>query len=109
MPDRELADTLGVMLIITWLILFLLVVASLYLPFVHYYYWQGIWRWLALLPLVLPLGYVASQVLQMLADEPDHSVSGPLAVGLVIISLVLSLGLRLWYSRHKHKRLESGQ
>ena len=97
------------MLIVTWLFLFLLVVAALYLPFVHCYYWQGAWRWLALAPLVLPVGYVASQVPPMLAENPDHSINGLLAVGLVFISLLLSLGLRHLYKRYRYRRLSKGQ
>ena len=87
------------MLLISWIILFGLGVASLYLPFVHWYYWRGSWRILALVPLLLPLGYVATVVPRMLASEPDHSINGELFFSLVAASFALSMGFRAWHGR----------
>ncbi len=88
----------GAMLLISWLLLFTLGVASLYLPYVQCYYWRGAWRWLALLPVFLPLGYVVSAVPRMFGDEPDHSINGELFFALVLASVLLSLGLRVWHA-----------
>ena len=100
------------MLLISWILLFALGVASLYLPYVQWYYWRGFWRWLALAPLLLPLGYVASILPRMLAEESDHSVHGELFFGLVLASVVLSLGLRFWHAKsggEDVRRLESDE
>jgi hypothetical protein len=95
------------MLVISWILLFAVGVASLYLPYVHCYYWRGPWRWLALLPLLLPLGYAAKAMLGMFAEPPEHAINGPLFFGLVILSLLLSLGLRLGYNKW-HRRGQAG-
>jgi hypothetical protein len=87
------------MLVISWILLFAAGVASLYLPYVQCYYWRGLWRWLALLPLLLPLGYAAKSIFGMLSVPPEHAINGPLFFGLVILSLLLSLGLRLGYNK----------
>lgn len=99
MPAGRKGCYTGLMLLISWLLLFILGVASLYLPYVQCYYWRGFWRWLALLPLCLPLGYVATVVPRMLAAEPDHSINGELFFSLVLVSVLLSLGLRVWHAK----------
>jgi hypothetical protein len=66
---------------------------------VQCYYWRGFWRWLALLPIFLPLGYVATAVPRMFAEEPDHGINGELFFGLVLVSVLLSLGLRVWHAK----------
>lgn len=89
--------------------MFALGVASLYLPYVHCYYWRGLWRWLALLPLLLPLGYAGKSMLGMFAVPPVHAINGALLFGLVILSLLLSLALRLAYQKwHKASTTDMG-
>ena len=87
------------MLAISWIILLAAGVACLYLPFVQWYYWRGFWRWLAIVPALLPLSYFAWSVVGMLSDPPDHSIHGPLFFGLIAISLLLSVVLRAWHQQ----------
>ncbi|GMR07582.1 MAG: hypothetical protein BMS9Abin26_0585 [Gammaproteobacteria bacterium] len=62
------------MIVVMNLLLFVIVILSIYWPYLGCRFWQGHWRYVALAALAFPLVFIAGVVMNLLAEPPRYNI-----------------------------------
>lgn len=89
------------MVVISGLVLLLLFWFSLLLPLQAWRSWRAPWRHIALLPLLLPLGFIVKTVVGILSEPPVYSISPLVAFAVALGALALYGLILLAYKRRR--------
>ena len=88
------------MYLLILLMLFTTTVAVLYLPYLHWYRWQGHWRLFGLLTPLPQVIYVSYAVAGMFAEPPERRLEPGIAL-LVIFACLAVEGVLRWLHRQR--------
>ncbi len=62
------------MIVVMNILLFVIVILSIYWPYLGCRFWQGHWRYVALAALAFPLVFIAGVVINLLAEPPRYNI-----------------------------------
>ncbi len=85
------------MVYISGLVLLALFLLCFYLPVRAYRAWHGRWRYVALIPLLIPVAFVVRVLVGLVQEPPEHRLSPELVVAVILGALFLTGVLHLVY------------